>query len=75
MIPTIPPEPVFWKGLVHGDNFQTSMKIEEADIYKVVGEVSVVPNCGEGDAAEAHVGCFDSGTERAATGGESAAFV
>ena len=44
MIPTVPPEPVFWQGLVHGDYFQTSVTFGAADIYMVVGGISEIRN-------------------------------
>jgi hypothetical protein len=40
VIPTVPREPLFWQGLAHCDNFQTSLEIGEADISKVVGEIN-----------------------------------
>ena len=40
VIPTIPPEPLFWQDLARCDYFQTSVKIDKADIYKVVGVIS-----------------------------------
>jgi hypothetical protein len=42
VISTIPRESLFWQGLAHCDYFQTSLKIGEADIYKVVGGISEI---------------------------------
>jgi len=39
VIPTVPPEPLFWQDLARCDYFPTSLEIGDADIYKVVGEV------------------------------------
>jgi len=39
VIPTIPLQSPFWQGLARGDYFGTSVKITEADIYKVVGGI------------------------------------
>ena len=41
MIPTIPPESPFLQDLTRCDYFETSAKIDKADICKVVGDTSI----------------------------------
>jgi len=40
VIPTIPSEFPFWQDYTRCDYFRTSVKIREADIYKVVGGIN-----------------------------------
>ena len=48
MIPTIQLQSLFWQGLARGDYFGTSVKISEADICNVVGEIAdlITPKLG-----------------------------